>query len=146
MPKSKKATKSKSLTKSVKSIVVTSAIEYLSKMDLNNFYIYRGQSQDWSLIPSIARCDLKKLGYHTWNVFQDQTMTKFKKRSLPFLNQKPTNDVDWLILAQHHGYRSFDGSDGCRNTDCSMPIPILIQCDRGINGRYRIRFSILYAC
>ena len=61
--------------------------------------VFRGQANDWPLLPSICRCTVRsKIKY------QEQELLKlFKKESKPCLHMIPANDWDWLVVAQHHG-------------------------------------------
>lgn len=72
-------------------------IEHNCQVDL---VLYRGQRQDWPLVPKIAR--VKTRGDV---LLQEQRMlSSFKREALPHLTSKPpANDWDWLALAQHHG-------------------------------------------
>jgi FRG domain-containing protein len=60
--------------------------------------IFRGQTSDWPLTPSIAR-DLARsrcLGREV------EILGEFKRESVPYLTQLPANDWQWLALAQHN--------------------------------------------
>jgi hypothetical protein len=62
-------------------------------------YLFRGQNCDWPLIPKIGRVKTRKSLLET----EDEMLTEFKRLSKPFLNSAPTNELEWLSLAQHHG-------------------------------------------
>jgi hypothetical protein len=57
--------------------------------------LFRGQGRDWKLTPKIARIMPREA--------ERALLNEFKRRSAPFLHQRPENDWDWLALAQHHG-------------------------------------------
>ncbi len=61
---------------------------------------YRGQSEDWALLPSIARIKPKTtLPADERGMFAD-----FKQQAEMLLGEAhPTNDLDWLAIAQHYG-------------------------------------------
>ncbi|MBK8243333.1 MAG: FRG domain-containing protein [Saprospiraceae bacterium] len=65
-------------------------------------FVYRGVSDSikHKLIPSIGRISSsisKEADY------EKETLSRFKLRSPSELKIQPTNDWDWLALAQHHG-------------------------------------------
>ena len=63
--------------------------------------LFRGQNQDWSLLPKIARLRLRgELSVHE---AEAKMLSSIKARSLPYLDSPPKNDWDWLSIAQHHG-------------------------------------------
>ena len=62
-------------------------------------FLFRGQSQDWPLLPKLARLRLR--GDVT--KIERLIMDKFKRASLPLTEFKPEDDWDWIALAQHHG-------------------------------------------
>jgi hypothetical protein len=61
--------------------------------------LFRGQSSDWPLLPSIARERL------TDDVFavEKSMLDEFQRHSVPYLRITPESTWDWLALAQHHG-------------------------------------------
>lgn len=61
--------------------------------------LFRGQARDWSLTPKIARIVPREAVLKS----ERSLLIEFKRRSAPFLHQRPENDWDWLALAQHHG-------------------------------------------
>jgi hypothetical protein len=60
--------------------------------------LYRGQENDWPLLPSICRGTAR----HKIKEQEQQLLTLFKRESKPCLHLIPTNDWDWLVVAQHH--------------------------------------------
>jgi hypothetical protein len=91
----------------MKCVTIKSAVELLDKLQLpNGLHIYRGQGKRgrWLLHPSIARLPSDFLnGYDSWDGVQDNFLSNFKRLSLPYLETKPQNDIEWLILARHYG-------------------------------------------
>jgi hypothetical protein len=64
--------------------------------------VYRGEEQvDYDLRPKIGRLRV----VNSWNnVLRERRMFEdFKKRAVPFVRERPTNNWEWLALAQHHG-------------------------------------------
>jgi hypothetical protein len=63
--------------------------------------LFRGQTEDWSLLPKLARLRLR--GELTVREAESKMLTSLKTRSLPYLDSIPQNDWDWLAIAQHYG-------------------------------------------
>lgn len=59
-------------------------------------FLYRGQKKDWPLLPKIGREDTNLPIGSERIIFEE-----FKIKSLPFLEYKPTTEIEWLALAQH---------------------------------------------
>ncbi|MCG7893230.1 MAG: FRG domain-containing protein [Candidatus Thiodiazotropha taylori] len=74
----------------------------LAKINYGDNIIYRGHAKsEWELKPSIGR-------HYTRNwknvlAHEKKSLDEFKKRSIPHLKYKPTTDIEWLCLMQHHG-------------------------------------------
>lgn len=67
--------------------------------ELSDYAIFRGQEIDKPLIPKIGRIKLKK----DFTITEEEMINDFKRLSRPFITKIPTNDWEWLALAQHHG-------------------------------------------
>jgi FRG domain len=68
-----------------------------------NQVIFRGErSVKYKLRPSIWRAEPYRKG-RTMQQEEPLMFAKFKQRAGPFLQFQPSNDWDWLALAQHHG-------------------------------------------
>ncbi|MDQ7010023.1 MAG: FRG domain-containing protein [Candidatus Gracilibacteria bacterium] len=84
-------------------LVIESFEDFLVRIGLNTpetRYFYRGISNSkYKLIPSIGRCE-SSFGY---NSGEENIFKKFKNQALPYLKKIPKTDLEWLILAQHHG-------------------------------------------
>lgn len=65
----------------------------------NADFLFRGQKRDLSLLPKIARIDLRG----DINEIEKLIIDEFKRTSLPLSEFKPENEWDLLALAQHHG-------------------------------------------
>ncbi len=68
----------------------------------NQLILYRGQEEDWPLIPKIGRPESN--GSNTYSEDKEvKILNEFKRLSYPFLDSNfKYNDWDWLSLAQHH--------------------------------------------
>lgn len=64
--------------------------------------LFRGQSQDWELRPSIARL-VKRDGSEELTSIETRMFSELKRQAVPFLGHQPSNDFEWLSIAQHHG-------------------------------------------
>lgn len=63
------------------------------------FTIYRGQTEDWPLLPRIARCDL--MGGTSDDV-EKKIFADFMRAAPMLVTAPPDNHWDWLAIAQHH--------------------------------------------
>ena len=63
--------------------------------------LFRGQREDWALLPKIARLRLRP-GMSLLETEQ-RLLSDFKLRALSFLDVTPESDWEWLSLAQHYG-------------------------------------------
>lgn len=61
--------------------------------------IFRGQRRYWPLLPRVAG-DVPR---DTILTNEKRLLDQFKKKAPPCLQIAPTNDLDWLVVAQHHG-------------------------------------------
>ena len=62
--------------------------------------IYRGQREDWLLLPKIAR--FNSIGRTTKEV-ESRMIADFMRTAPMLVAIRPDNDWDWLAIAQHHG-------------------------------------------
>jgi len=85
--------------------VINNLYEYLEILDkVPRLYIFRGQENfNWEVIPSLARYPSVLRDFKYWYEFENYILEEFQKYSIRFFNDKPTKDIDWLVLAQHHG-------------------------------------------
>jgi hypothetical protein len=75
-------------------------MRYLEKECEAEDILFRGQQrEDWTLLPKLARIKTKKGVLYS----ERDMLTEFKRQSIPHLTITPTNDWEWLALAQHHG-------------------------------------------
>jgi hypothetical protein len=82
---------------SVKSI--NDFTRYLAADNTPDTVLFRGQPEDWPLVPKIGRLAVDR------PVVEAETaiLETFKQQSLPFLERVPASDWEWLAIAQHHG-------------------------------------------
>ena len=87
-------------------VTITSVAELLDRLQLPELdHVYRGQARHrgWPLRPSIARLPSESLdGFDSWHGVQGNFLRNFRRLALPYLESKPQNDIQWLILAQHY--------------------------------------------
>lgn len=86
----------------MKKVVASTFTDYIMLVQerfCGGWVLFRGQSSDQPLLPKIARLNLAE----DLRVTEVEMLTDFKRQSIPYLNQIPTSDWDWLALAQHHG-------------------------------------------
>jgi hypothetical protein len=78
---------------------ISEFISFVEKNCTNDCILFRGQSQDYTLLPKIARLQ------HRGSILdcESEMIEQFKRYSKPHLKRIPTNDWEWLSLAQHHG-------------------------------------------
>lgn len=65
--------------------------------------MFRGQSKDWPLLPSIGRYQNIVLWYSDWRFFHDHVIDKFMREARPHFAHYPQTDVEKWVEAQHHG-------------------------------------------
>jgi len=88
---------------------VGSVGEYLERLSqeisLKDYIIFRGQREDWRLIPKIARLEQNRTLQNQPLLLQleSKTLNEFRLEAPPLLSFRPDTDWDWLALAQHHG-------------------------------------------
>ena len=63
--------------------------------------LFRGQKEDWPLLPKIARLRLRP-GTDLLGTEQ-KMLTEFKRQAPSFVDFVPGSDWEWLSLAQHYG-------------------------------------------
>lgn len=64
----------------------------------DQFILYRGQNQDKTLLPKIARYQLRNV-----EQIEREMLDDFQRRSIHLIDYHPASSWDWLALAQHHG-------------------------------------------
>ena len=89
-----------------KLLEITTASDFLAHISRDfgeegGLIFFRGQSDDWDLVPKIARQPYAEFK----GSFEDeqQALKFFKRRAMPHLKRLPSSEWDWLFIAQHHG-------------------------------------------
>jgi hypothetical protein len=88
----------------IETITITTLTQFTSFIEtkcLGEYMLFRGQSQDWDLLPKISRV-IPKEGISILDM-ETRMLEDFKRLSKPFLTKIPSNEWEWLGLAQHHG-------------------------------------------
>ena len=62
--------------------------------------LFRGQTQNWPLIPSIGR---HRIVWESWHDFHDDLINEFLRVGHPFFLTPQINNADTWVIAQHHG-------------------------------------------
>jgi hypothetical protein len=60
--------------------------------------IFRGQTKDWPLVPSIGR-DIER-SHFPWE--EKEALEEFTREAILYLNYVPKNPWEWLAIAQHN--------------------------------------------
>ena len=91
-------------------VAIKSISDYIEKIEKYNhkgISLFRGQKEDWSLLPKLAR---KKITIGSRNKTpkldqkENDLIEEFKKRSTPYLPDNFSSDIwELLAIAQHHG-------------------------------------------
>lgn len=74
-------------------------IELSTWFSMDGKVLFRGQTEDWELIPSVGR---KKFGSDILKN-EEKILEDFKREAIPYLTVRPENLWQWLALAQHNG-------------------------------------------
>jgi hypothetical protein len=74
-------------------------LEYLTTHSVGENELFRGQREDWPLMPHVARLRSN----NGQPISEVLLLEAFKRQALPYLDSPPASDWDWLALAQHHG-------------------------------------------
>jgi len=93
-------------------IIIKSTVEYLQhindlsdKDESGGMMIFRGHNDsNWKLLPLLARNTKFVKDYEDWQVCEQETLNTFKKYAIQFMDKEPRNEIEWLILARHHGF------------------------------------------
>jgi hypothetical protein len=80
---------------------VQNLLEVLSKQE--GIQMFRGQTRDWPLIPSIGRYPKVVKLYLNWQNCHEQIIHQFLRLGHPFLSEKQLKDSDRWVIGQHHG-------------------------------------------
>lgn len=123
----------------MKTIIISKLSEYIGYFDsLSDTEFYRGvQDADFELIPSVGRLGVEKL--ETLVQIETSMLELFMKKSHTYLQSKPSNQFEWLSLAQHHGLPT-------RLMDWTFnPLIALFLVHRGSPGKAALTFKKKYS-
>tara|TARA_Y100001968_G_C19406084_1_gene743702 strand:+ start:776 stop:1444 length:669 start_codon:yes stop_codon:yes gene_type:complete len=89
----------------MKEVIVNNFSELLSEFEKEKEgqnVVFRGHSNvEYELKTSLGRCE--PIHGKTTLQLEKRILKLFKESSLPFLEFKPTNELEWLAIAQHFG-------------------------------------------
>lgn len=78
------------------------AIQSLEQRHIAQWF-YRGHSNtEYKLLPSMFRLDTDG-AFALWEEIEHYMVSTFKCEATPHLTHTPSDDLEWLALAQHHG-------------------------------------------
>ena len=77
--------------------------EVLDKRIDPDLTMFRGQTRDWPLLPSIGRYHRDVQRYPDWRAFHDDMIYRFLRLGHPYFSGHAINGTDCWVLAQHHG-------------------------------------------
>jgi hypothetical protein len=90
-------------------IVRINSLEKIIDLVTNEYncghFLFRGvtDSINHTLIPSIGRVDCSKFCHLSLEAYEKETFNRFKLRARAEIHPEPSNDWEWLAIAQHHG-------------------------------------------
>lgn len=86
----------------MKTMTIKNVSEYLDVVRETHFpYCYRGQAQDWPLLPSIGRI-IDTVGVDMLT-FEEDIIEKLQQYGFPYLKDNVPSYTDWILHAQHYG-------------------------------------------
>ncbi len=76
--------------------------EYLSAVrERGHVVLYRGQAEDWPLIPSIGRVNIALL--NGLLEVEEDIVKQLKRYGYPYFKNDISDETDWILHAQHFG-------------------------------------------
>ena len=84
---------------------VSDLIAKLSRFEQRHVaqWFYRGHADNsFKLLPSLYRLDIEE-SFADWVDLERYMMQTFKLEAAPFIDEVPSDDLEWLALAQHYG-------------------------------------------
>lgn len=80
-------------------------IEFINHQEYRHIsqWFFRGHSdKSYELVPSLFRVDRKE-SWANWDRIEEYIMRQFKAESRPYIKSVPSNEIEWLTMAQHYG-------------------------------------------
>lgn len=74
-------------------------LKAVTKFGFEDHTLYRGQSEDWPLVPKIARATPRRGD----KINENALMIDLRRQIGQYVPERPTSDWDLLSIAQHHG-------------------------------------------
>jgi hypothetical protein len=65
--------------------------------------MFRGQTRDWPLLPSVGRYPVAELGYDGWRGFHEHIVETFLRLGRPYFGRYLEPGPEAWVIAQHHG-------------------------------------------
>jgi hypothetical protein len=89
-------------------VQLTDVVSFLRKIEQEcpGAAMFRGQTRDWPLLPSIGRYPITELGFDSWRVFHEHIIEAFLRLGLPYFSKDPKRAPESRVVAQHHGVPS----------------------------------------
>lgn len=78
-------------------------IGYLETFLLAEFAVFRGQREDWPLLPKVARSGYGLTSRGSLPDVEQRMLNEFEREAASFLGSSPASKWDLLAIAQHHG-------------------------------------------
>ena len=76
-------------------------VNFINDLD-DGKWAFRGMSnQDYDLIPTVGRENLRSDGYNDY--WEREVFERFKAQAVAHVSKVPPDDLSWLALARHHG-------------------------------------------
>jgi len=80
---------------------IESVSEFIEHIEKGTAFFYRGQSQDWPLVPSIDR--VNHGGFDELLDFEHQVLSEFRRLSKPYYEEQYSQFNRLILHAQHQG-------------------------------------------
>lgn len=84
---------------------VSELLERVDKLDPTQEWVFRGVSdvQTHRLLPSIGRTRHQSITKAITKTDEQRLLSKFRDQVRPHIGLRIENELEWLVLAQHHG-------------------------------------------
>lgn len=82
---------------------VEELLKYIRESVSTDEVVFRGQTQDWPLLPSIGRFENDAKRYPSWRSFHDYLIKEYIRLGRPYLSMLRLSETDTWVHGQHHG-------------------------------------------